>query len=532
MDFRHLIRSEVDKTQRGLEIGAAYSPILPKSEGYNTYVIDHADAVSIRRKYSAIGVDVSRVETVDAVDDGGEFTDIDGTAQGFDYIVASHVFEHLPDPIGFLQRCERALKPSGRVYLLVPDRRYTFDYLRPASSPGQLVAAYLAGQKRHSAQAMFDHHGYHATRNGVQIWTSGTEGTFAFGGAAALGYAMAVSSAKEYVDCHAWIFTPSSFRLAMMDLRVVGLTSLQEKSFFPTVGCEFLAILSPQAPAAPGPDRISLALAAVDEAGPERPAAPPPRPIYIREAPSDQSAVDAMAGGWISAFPRELGLSAGAIELHRDQRMTWLVERLGSVDGLEVLELGPLEGAHTTDLIQAGVASVLAIEANRDAFLRCLIKKEILDLKNVSFKLGNFIPFLESSSKHWPLIVASGVLYHMTDPLHVIELLAARTDRLYLWTHVIDDAVMGADDPRRKALASAEQQIWRGQPVILYPRPYGEIGTGFCGGMDAVPRWMRRDDLMRVLHELGYDELEIAHEAPDNQYGPALSILARRTNRD
>jgi SAM-dependent methyltransferase len=149
MDFRSHIRATVSKMQRGIEIGASYAPILPKAEGYGVYVVDHASHDELRSKYGAMGVDTSRIEPVDAIDDGGEFTQLLEDGQHFDYIVASHVFEHLPDPIHFLQRCDRALGEHGRLILLIPDRRFTFDYLRPVSTTGQLLRAYLAEQRRH-----------------------------------------------------------------------------------------------------------------------------------------------------------------------------------------------------------------------------------------------------------------------------------------------------------------------------------------------------------------------------------------------
>ncbi|WP_244748323.1 methyltransferase domain-containing protein [Mesorhizobium sp. 131-3-5] len=531
MDFRKTIRTAIGKNGRGIEIGASYSPILPKAEGYKTLVVDHTDADGLRSKYAAIGVDVSRLETVDAIDDGGEFRQLDLTGKGFDFIVASHVFEHLTDPVHFLQRCERALKPGGRVYLLIPDRRYTFDYLRPSCTAGHLLAAYMAGQKRHGTAAMFDHHASHGTRGGVQVWLEGFKGEYAFAGTPQAGYAMATRQGDDYVDCHAWVFTPSSFRLAMADLHAAGVLGLREEQFYPTVGCEFFAVMSAN-PATHSPDRLALALDAINEAGPEHiAAAVVDPPVHIGSAPSAQNAIDAFKGQWVTAFPAAQGLQAGTSHLHEDPRILWLAEKLGGwLNGKQVLELGPLEAAHTATLLSQGAGSVLAIEANRDAFLRCLVAKEILGLRDASFRLGNFVPFLESETKHWPLIVASGVLYHMTDPLHVLDLLADRTDRLFLWTHVVDDNAMPAGDRRRAALGAPEQRDWHGRTVTLYPRPYGPLGAStFCGGMDPVPRWIHRDDLLWGLAKLGFDDLAVAHETPDNEHGPSLSILATRS---
>ena len=52
----------------------------------------------------------------------------------------------------------------------------------------------------------------------------------------------------------------------------------------------------------------------------------------------------------------------------------------GRLAGFGILELGPLEGAHTYRLEQLGAERILAIEANVEAYLKCLIVKEILGL--------------------------------------------------------------------------------------------------------------------------------------------------------
>ena len=89
------------------------------------------------------------------------------------------------------------------------------------------------------------------------------------------------------------------------------------------------------------------------------------------------------------------------------------VDVLGSIEGFRILELGP-RGQHSYQLERLGAASVLAIEASPDLFLKCLITKEILDLK-ARFLLGDFVQYLESTADEFDLIFVSGVLYHMTD---------------------------------------------------------------------------------------------------------------------
>src|SRR6188768_2522897 len=75
---------------------------------------------------------------------------------------------------------------------------------------------------------------------------------------------------------------------------------------------------------------------------------------YVREAPSAQNVVDLFAGEWSSALPPAIGATAGSIALFDDDRIRWILERAGGVDGQRVLELGPLEAGHTAMLEAAG----------------------------------------------------------------------------------------------------------------------------------------------------------------------------------
>src|SRR5579864_1325160 len=100
---------------------------------------------------------------------------------------------------------------------------------------------------------------------------------------------------------------------------------------------------------------------------------------YIGSAPSHQNALDIFRGQWSSRLPRPYeNLTAGAITLFEDGRVPWAIEKLGGVRDKSILELGPLEGGHSYMLEKAGAKSVLALEANTNAFLRCLVTKEIL----------------------------------------------------------------------------------------------------------------------------------------------------------
>jgi len=58
----------------------------------------------------------------------------------YDFVLASHVFEHLANPLRTLQECKRVLKTGGALVIVVPDKRATFDRNRPFTTFEHLMA--------------------------------------------------------------------------------------------------------------------------------------------------------------------------------------------------------------------------------------------------------------------------------------------------------------------------------------------------------------------------------------------------------
>ena len=57
---------------------------------------------------------------------------------------------------------------------------------------------------------------------------------------------------------------------------------------------------------------------------------------YVRSAPTPQLAIDIFAGEWSSALPERLAVTAGAVPLFADDRISWLIRHLGGVEGVPV----------------------------------------------------------------------------------------------------------------------------------------------------------------------------------------------------
>lgn len=256
----------ISKTGFGLEIGPSYNPLAPRSSGWNVDVVDHANAESLKVKYAAWGVDVSAIEKVQYVieEDSDLFNTI-GQQEKYDFIIASHVIEHVPDPLTFLQNCQLLLKDGGILSLIVPDKRYCFDIFRPVSTVGQLLDAFSEKRKRHSPGTIFDAHAYHA-RRGDQIAFPNIGHVNDLNFAHTAAYAKSVMDdflhSQKYLDVHAWVYTPSSFQLILSELLSLSLLDFKLEFFDMSYPYEFYLSLRKTAFQNTNNDAVRLALSA------------------------------------------------------------------------------------------------------------------------------------------------------------------------------------------------------------------------------------------------------------------------------
>lgn len=269
------LRGLFDGSGLCLEIGPSYNPILPKRDGYRVESIDYCDAPTLRAKYAPHpDIDETRIEEVDHVWRGEPLSTLVGAGR-FDIVVASHVIEHTPDMLGFLHECEKTLAPGGRLVLVVPDRRRCFDFFRPVSTTGAVLQAHLEGRTRHTPGAAFDFVANFTRLDGREGVGAAAPASFTLANSLASAHAAfeQFAAAADYQDCHAWVFTPSSFRLILGDLAAIGALALAEEGIWTTPIFEFVTILSRSGPGCPL-SRPELLVASHAEAA--IPAAPRP----------------------------------------------------------------------------------------------------------------------------------------------------------------------------------------------------------------------------------------------------------------
>lgn len=264
MDRKDRILAMIDRNGRGLEIGPSMNPVAPKREGYDVEILDHADRSGLLEKYSHHGIALEAIEEVDFVWKGGSYLDLTDRAGCYDWIIASHVIEHVPNLIAFVNDCASLLKPDGVLSLAIPDKRFCFDRYRAPTSLRELIDAYMQKRSNHTPGSVADYFMNVVKLGGRISWTAdlaaGTtlaEVEFVHGLSDAKSGIDAVASQGAYLDIHAWCFTANLFRLLIEDVHQLDICPLRESAFDPAGEYEFFIALS-RSGGGHGLDRLDL----------------------------------------------------------------------------------------------------------------------------------------------------------------------------------------------------------------------------------------------------------------------------------
>lgn len=245
----------VDTTKKGIEIAPYFNPTLAKRDGYDILTLDVFDTERLRdnaRNDVMVPNDrLHEIEEVDLVGDASGIGDVvreAGLEGQLGYIISSHNFEHLPNPILFLQGCYDALAPGGMLSMVVPDYRACFDHFRMPTRLSDWLGAYYDGRRQPSPETLFDYlfnqaraHADGHMVDAVDIATArigevrpSTDPHDVFAK-----YVADRTDPGPYRDAHCTTFFPELFELMYRDLRQLGLIRFDIEEITETSVFEF-----------------------------------------------------------------------------------------------------------------------------------------------------------------------------------------------------------------------------------------------------------------------------------------------------
>jgi hypothetical protein len=250
-------------------------------------------------------------------------------------------------------------------------------------------------------------------------------------------------------------------------------------------------------------------------------------PRFVMDYPSHTNAYRLRADTWKYDY-ENLTQDEIIAKIKFDARPRYCAETFPGFDKFSVVELGPSDGYNTAGIEIAGARDIVAVEANADGFLKACILKNTLNLR-AQFLLGDFIKFLKTPGLKKDLVYASGVLYHLTDPVEFIQLCGKVADNLFLWTfHYVEESIAKHDFERR-CFDKPEARTIGGETFTYYKRFYDPNIVGdpkYQGGVDNFAYWLTFADIERALGMAGF---KIKRTVDDSFNGiEAVNILASK----
>lgn len=202
----------------GLEIGPLDAPLITKKEG-NVKYLDYLSYDELVKRHSARR-DADKIVPPDYVISSDQpLTSL--VKERFDYIIACHVIEHIPNTVAWLNDLRGLLNERGYLFLVVPDKRYTFDILRPETTLAHVLNDYFRDIKVPELEHVFEHFFLKRELSSREIWSNDFQEKLSCQRYTVnQAYTMAVQKIRDsgYVDVHCHVYTYESFKDLMNSL--------------------------------------------------------------------------------------------------------------------------------------------------------------------------------------------------------------------------------------------------------------------------------------------------------------------------
>lgn len=229
---RELVSCEISAARTILEVAPYFHATVPKEPGRVWYT-DYISNDEIQAKAAENpSLGVQNIAVVDFVwKPGSKLRECAG--RDFNAVVASHVLEHIPNPVGWLNELLSVLEPGCTLMLVLPDKRLTSDYYRNETTFAQLIdwaihapATPTPGQVLDFLAGSVEDFGGWGTRpyeNGMLF----EQAKRPWPDEEVINTGIWSLTTRGYIDIHATVWSPESFYKAFTRVAKSGLLNVE-----------------------------------------------------------------------------------------------------------------------------------------------------------------------------------------------------------------------------------------------------------------------------------------------------------------
>jgi SAM-dependent methyltransferase len=220
-----------------LEIAPFHRPALRKGE-FDVDYVDYTTTAELRRKAPA-GVDPAAVCAVDFIwHPGRRLRDCVPQGKQYDFACASHVMEHVPNVLDWVQQILDVLRPGAVLQLALPEKDGCFDVFRRTTDFATLLEHWVWESRTptpgqiydflsHNVAVPADPPGAPATGQPFGPAPAIENCTRHYTDEAAFHFAMRHFADDTYMDTHCSVFTQESLVRGFSTARQLGILNIE-----------------------------------------------------------------------------------------------------------------------------------------------------------------------------------------------------------------------------------------------------------------------------------------------------------------
>jgi len=231
----------IESSDKVLEIGPFCHPACI---GSNVSYADFFNSEELKLKAGLLGYDKKSVPVIKYILKQKPLSEIQDK---FDLFFSSHCIEHQIDFIQHLIDVENLLANNGKVFLIIPDKRYCFDRYLPLTTIADIIDAHHDSKRSHSLKNIIEHRALTTHNDARRHWLDKNINSPMIINSKSIlnGISEWQNAGYDYVDVHAWKFTPDSFEKIMSLLLDMSYVNLKVERIYPTLfgSNEFFAVL-------------------------------------------------------------------------------------------------------------------------------------------------------------------------------------------------------------------------------------------------------------------------------------------------